>query len=107
MKTNSTHQEILLITGTTFSAMQWVEKNEPGTPKNLSEKDRLEDACWNGLLREMLPEIFTEADRSKLFIWHIRKGKSFLELEMGESPVSIDPHFSLDPYTFLEKQSYN
>ena len=106
METNSTHQEILLITGTTFSAMQWVEKNEPGTPKNLSEIERLEEACWNGLLREMLPEIFTEADQ-KLFVWHIREAKSFLELEMSESPVSIDPYFSLDPYSFLETQSYN
>ena len=107
METKSTQQEILLITGTTFSAMQWVEKNETGTPKNLSEKERLEDACWNGLLREMLPEIFTEADTSKLFVWHIREAKSFLELEMGESPASIDPHFSLDPYSFLEVQQYN
>ena len=107
MERNSTQQEILLITGTTFSAMQWVEKNEPGTPKNLSEKERLEEACWNGLLREMLPEIFTESDNSKLYLWNIREAKSFIELEMGESPLSIDRHFSLDPYSFLETQVYN
>lgn len=107
METNSTQQEILLLTGTKFSSRQWSEKDETGNTNPLSEYEQLQQACWNGLLEEMLPEIYLQHNDKKLYLWSIREGKSFLELELGEFPDSIDKYHSIDPYAFLEIQSYN
>src|SRR3981081_2228576 len=105
MKKNSTQKEILLITGTSFSSKQLCEKNDDGNPKSLSEIEQLEEACWNGLIHEMLPEVFGEPAKTKsLYLWHITQGASFLELDLSEFPVSKDKYFSIDPYTFLEVQ---
>jgi hypothetical protein len=108
MKKTSTQKEILLITGTSFSSRQWCEKNDNSNQKPLSEIEQLEEACWNGLIQEILPEVFGEPAKTKsLYLWHITEGASFLELDLSEFPVSKDKYFSLDPYTFLEVQSYN
>ena len=101
MKTKFTQQEILLITGTNFSEREWAEKNIEDKNK-LSSAEKLEDACWNGLLDEMLPELVEKsADGKKLFLWHIRHGRSFLEIELSESPPVIEREFSIDPYFFV------
>lgn len=101
MKTNSTQQEILLMTGTTFSTRQWCEK-DAGRQNNLTAKEQLEEACWNGLLQEMLPEICEQPEgNKKLFLWQIKEGRSFIELELGETPEEPEKYFSIDPYSFL------
>jgi len=101
---NSTQQEILLMTGTTFSARQWCEK-DGGKQNNLTEKEQLKEACWNGLLQEMLPGIWEQTEENKkLFLWQIREGKSFIELELGELPEEKDSYFSIDPYSFMHQQ---
>ena len=101
MKTTSTQQEILLITGNKFSAREWAEKNVEDKNK-LSAADKLEDACWNGLLDEMLPEIVEKTtEGKKLFLWHIRHCKSFLEIELSESSPILEREFSIDPYFFV------
>ncbi len=101
MKTKFTQQEILLITGTKFSEREWAEKIVEDKNK-LTGADKLEDACWNGLLDEMLPELVEKtADGKKLFLWHIRHGRSFLEIELSESPPIIEREFSIDPYFFV------
>jgi hypothetical protein len=104
MKTNSTQQEILLVTGTTFSKREWSEKVS-GSKNNLTEKEQLEDACWNGLLPEMLPEVYLHSEESrKLFLWQIKHGKSFIELELGDIPEEMEKEFSIDPYSFMHLQ---
>ena len=108
MKTNTIQQEILLMTKTTFSSRQWCEKDDTGNSNHLSENEKLEEACWNGLLKELIPEIFGQPFNSKtLSLWEIRKGKSFLDLELGEFPSTKDLHFSIDPYSFLPTKLYN
>lgn len=105
MKTNSTQQEILLITGTSFSARQWCQKDDT-KQTNYSEIEKLEDACWNGLLQEMLPELYEQNDKTKkLFLWQVKEGKSFIELELGETPEAVEKEYSIDPYSFLHFQS--
>jgi hypothetical protein len=102
MKKISTQQEVLLLTGTNFSSRQWSTKDE--TPsKKLTDEEKLEEACWNGLLPEMLPEIFADTitPEKKLYLWQIKEGASFLEVEMGEYPEAKDNYFSIDPYSFL------
>ena len=101
MKTIATQQEILLITGTHFSEREWVEKNVEDKNK-LSGSEKLEDACWNGLLDEMLPEIVEKTiDGKKLFLWHIRHCQSFLEIELSEASPIIERESSIDPYFFV------
>ena len=55
MEEQSTQQEVLLLTGTSFSARQRIE-NE-GIKTNLDENSQLEEACWNGLSAELLAGI--------------------------------------------------
>ena len=106
MKTKFTQQEILLITGTRFLQKEWCEKED--TKKSLSATEQLENACWNGVLDEMLPEIMQKTSEGKsLFLWHIRHCRSFLELELSESSPVIDRQFSIDPYLFTHFQILN
>ena len=106
MKTTCTQQEILLITGTTFSSRQWCENNQNQYP--LTEKEQLQVACWNGLIRQVMPEVFNLNNSSKLlYLWQIREAGSFIELQLAEFPAGKNKHFSIDPYSFLETQLHN
>ena len=101
MKTVSTQQEILLMTGTKFSARELVEKRVEDK-QSLTAEEKLEDACWNGLLDDMLPELVQKTEEGKrLYLWHVRQCRSFLELELSESPTVIEREFSIDPYFFV------
>ena len=51
------------------------EKNT-GNQNDLTEKEQLEEACWNGLLLPMIPEIYDLSEENKkLFLWQIKKGQ--------------------------------
>lgn len=107
MKTRSTQQEILLMTGTQFSEREWAEKIAEDKNK-FSASEKLEDACWNGLLDEMLPELIQKTEEGKkLFLWQIRHCRSFLEIELSEEPTVIEREFSIDPYFFVPGLSLN
>jgi len=100
MKTQSIQQEILVIIGTRLSSRQWAEKDFENN--KLSAIENLENACWNGLLDEMFPEIIQKsAEGKKLFLWHIRHCRSFLGIELSDSSPSIVCEFSIDPYYFM------
>ena len=100
MKTKSLQQEILLLTGTKFSAREWAEKKD-GEKNQLSSIEKLEDACWNGLLYEMLPGIIEKTENGKqLTLWNIHQCKSFLGIEMSDSSFVIKHESSIDPYLF-------
>lgn len=103
MKTNSTQQqEILLMTGTSFSSRQWSKKDDEGKQKILSEREQLEEACWNGMLQYMLPEICEQTEgNKKLYLWQIKEAASFIELDLGEIPEEKEKYFSIDPYLFM------
>lgn len=101
METKSTQQEILLLTGTKFSEREWAEKIIEDKNK-LSAIEKLEDACWNGLLDEMLPEVVEKtSDGKKLFLWHVRQCRSFLEIELSDASPVIERENSIDPYLFV------
>lgn len=102
----SIHQEILLMTGTSFSSRQLWQKNENNLLP-LSETEYLQEACCNGLLPEMLPEICNRDHPQKLFLWQIRENKSCIEIELGEFPETIEKIFSIDPYSFIPLQLMN
>ncbi len=105
MKTNSTQQEILLVTGTSFSLREFCQTSDGLNYNHLTEKEKLEVACWNGLLPDMLPEIFVQHSvNKKLYLWEIREGSSFIELKLGEINLELERQFSIDPYSFLSMQ---
>jgi len=107
MKTNPLQQEILLITGTTFTSRQLVENDNAGEPAH-DEKERLTEICWNGLLSEMLPELYRQIDGGKrLFLWCVLEGDSFLGLSLGESPEPKEGYYSIDPHFFLAAKNNN
>jgi hypothetical protein len=108
MKTNYTQQEILLLTGTSFSLQEFSETTDGLNYNHLTEKEKLEVACWNGLLPTMLPEIFQQnAINKKLYLWEIREGSSFIELELGEIHLELEKQFSIDPYSFMPLQVFS
>lgn len=109
MNSSTTQQEVLLITGTGFASRQYCEKDNPDASKNLSNNDKLKDACWNGQLKEILPEVFLlSGPEAKLYLWQMREALHFFALEMAEQPSSdIDTYFSIDPYFFLDTRGYN
>ncbi|MCW3117883.1 MAG: hypothetical protein JWM28_1965, partial [Chitinophagaceae bacterium] len=97
-----------LLTGTSFSSRQWCKNDDTGKSENLTDHEKLEEACWNGLLQEILPEICNhDTGSEKLYLWHIRQVSSFLELELGSFPEDKDNYFSIDPYSFIATKSDN
>ena len=102
MKTTSTQQEVLLITGTRFSSRHCQDKKDAGNPNRLTDNEMLEDACWNGLIQSLMPEVFDAIpDADKLYLWRTKEADAFIELELGEYPDQIEKESSIDPYTFL------
>ncbi len=108
MKERNIQQEILLVTGTEFTAGQYSEKDNSESSKNLTEREKLQEACWDGLVPEKLPELFnsTHPD-AQLYLWQMREANHFLALEMGEYPATPEVYYSLDPYFFLPLQIEN
>src|SRR5262245_58391015 len=86
MNTHSTQQEILLMTNTSFAQRQWCEKDSDN--KSLTPQEQFEEACANGLMQELLPEIFEGPVNRKLYLWQMRPGFSFIQLEVGEFPLA-------------------
>ena len=97
--------EILLFTDTHFSSRQFSEKYTDNNQSNSSKNKHLEQASWDGLFKEILPELYMDAENNKyLVLWKIIKGEHFLDLEYGEHPQVKDWRFSIDPYYFLRSK---
>jgi hypothetical protein len=100
--------EVLLMTGTSFLATNWIKKDNNPTDRPLSEIEQLQEACWNGLLETMLPEVWINpANDGILHLWDIKEADSFLELKLGEIPLNIGRRLSITPHSFLSFQVYN
>lgn len=105
MKTNTAQQEILLMTGTSFSSRNWHANEDAENQKNSTPADNLKQACWNGLLPEILPEICkNKAGEKKLFLWQVTEASYFIDVEFGEVPGETEKYYSINPYSFLELQ---
>ncbi|HEY5464257.1 MAG TPA: hypothetical protein VIJ95_13435 [Hanamia sp.] len=100
-------QEILIITGTSFlSRLSW--QNIEDTNQIYSETEQLQEACWNGMLPEMLPEICLQfGEKEKLYLWNVKENKSSIEIDICDAPCAIEKDFSIDPYAFLSVQLMN
>jgi hypothetical protein len=97
--------EILLFTDTWFSSRQFSERYGGGNWNNSSKNKNLEGACWNGLFKEILPELYMDVRNiKKLILWKVVKGEHFLDLEYSEHPQTKDLRSSIDPYYSLRFQ---
>ena len=105
MKNRGTFQEILLFTNTAFSAREWAVKD--GSKEKLSQKQKLEDACWSGIIPEILPEISEVAYDKKLILWQVNAASSFLDLRFSYEPEAVEGETSINPYLFLETMNEN
>ncbi|MEO6730375.1 MAG: hypothetical protein ABIN01_04105 [Ferruginibacter sp.] len=108
MKKFLIQQEVLLFTGTGFATRQYDEGDNPDTFRTVPGNEKLKEACWNGLLNEMLPEVFFQNDAAaKLYLWQVREANFFFALEMSEYPSEINKQYSIDPYRFMEIKHFN
>jgi len=96
------------MTNTTFAQRQWIETGNDQNEHHYSKNEQLEDACWNGMLYDMLPGIIAKSPTGKqLFLWQMKQKSLGLEMELGEFPPTIERYFSIDPQYFLPEKSYN
>ena len=101
-------QEILLAFNSSFLSKIYFEKCNAGSSDISIELEKIEEACWNGLLEEVLPEMFTmKTPQRPIYIWEIREYNSIMEIEMSEYPTCKDNYLCIDPYKFMAKQLNN
>jgi hypothetical protein len=107
MKPSSTQREILLITNNSFAQQQWCRNEFKGDDNNITPQEQMEEICANGLIYDILPELFGTDENKKLYLWQMHPGFSFLQLEYGEFPLAIEKARSLDPHNSLMSRCYN
>lgn len=109
MKTKNVNQEILLFTGTSFAGRDLNSRDaENNEGRHISLHDKLEKACWDGLLDELLPKVAdTVVAKRESFIWQIVTAENFLRINMGVTNVSVAGPSSIDPYYFITSVSFN
>jgi len=103
MDTDTIQQEILLVTGTTFSQRELCDRDGKSEGNNLPESEKLEKALWDGMLDDLLPEIVTN---KKLHIWQIWDTEFSLQIELSEYPKR-ERWSSINPHYFLRTTEYN
>jgi len=105
----STLQEVMIVNESGFAKRQYADKNPGQKSENqFIQNESLKVACWNGDLKNLMPEIFCmfTAD-THLFLWQMRECENVMTLEMSEEPTALDFYTSIDPYCFMEVQEYN
>ena len=103
MDTDIIQQEVLLLTGTTFSQKQLCGRDDKSDSDKPEESEKLEKAIWEGLIDELLPEIITN---KKLQIWQIWDTEFSLQIELSKYP-SKEKSSSINPHYFLRTIKYN
>jgi hypothetical protein len=102
MKPQIINQEILLLTGSKFFNRPFCKKDKNQQP-DFSSMEELEKACWDGMLNELLPELFDNDDKSKNYLWNTISGVNFLCVNMSPYPMSLEKSTSIDPYFFAHE----
>lgn len=100
MKSTSTNQEILLLSNSKFFKRNWVELTGNKNEKQLSQKEQLILLCWNGMLKEMIPEIL-QSYTKPLTLWEINESGNMLDLRYGDMDEEMNDEWSINPYVYL------
>ena len=107
MKNIQIYQELIVFTNTHFSARGWSLKEDDTKDKELPPKERLKNACWNGLIPELLPEVCEKTYDPSLTLWEVFEADNFLELVFGDDFQKSENFFSINPYQILDGKEYN
>ena len=107
MKNNSTVHEILLLHNTRFLLRNWLAQKKVFEEKSNAAKDDLKAACWNGLVPEILPEIFQTRLKRECCLWEVCETKAFIGLNYSQIYPLDESKFSIDPHIFMLVQDYN
>lgn len=108
MKRVSTNQEILLLPRSNFFQRDWCELNSYKDSKKLSQKEQLIQLCWNGMLKEMIPEICeSEPGKKPLILWEICESDNLLNLRYGDFDQQMNNEWSISPYMVLALAEMN
>jgi hypothetical protein len=108
MKHINLNQEILLNSNSSFFKRDYCEQNTKPQQKKLSQKEQVVNMCWNGLLKELLPEICdTDRNEKPLILWEINETQQMLDLRLGELDQNLNDEFSINPYVYLTLLEYN
>jgi|SRR5215467_13947072 len=103
MKPQIINQEILLVTGSKFFAKPFCKKDGREQPE-FSPMEELEKACWDGMLNDLLPELFENGSaHNNNYIWNTISGVNFLCVSMSRYPMPLEKATSIDPYFFLNE----
>lgn len=105
MKQQYVHQEVLIFINTTLSLKALCRKNS--TNKNSSAIEELEEACWDGLLSELVPEIMPSALHPKMVISGVYAEKFYLLIDLANGPGMADSIYSIDPHLLSSLISMN
>ena len=102
-------QEVVLVSSSRFANREYVEKkSDTNEHQKQTGRASLKDACWNGMLKDILPELFLHFSKEdKLFLWQLRECRNVMTMELSDKPGDLDFQTSIDPYCFLELQEYN
>ena len=109
MNPQNTTQEILLFTGTSFANRELCNTDaENIETMSMSPHEKLEKACWDGLLGERLPDL-VRPTHSKVegLIWKIITADNFLCINMGAYNAPVMNESSIDPYCFITSLNIN
>src|SRR5690349_5279839 len=106
MKTDATQKEILLVTNNSFAHRRWCSK-EMICDNDLTDQEQMEELCANGQIYDILPEVFEAPFNSKLYLWKLQPGFSFIQLHYSEFPLDMERSTSIDPHNSLPFMCYN
>jgi hypothetical protein len=106
MKGIFTNQEILLMTNTKFSDREYSDKKEDQPSKN-NHQNKFAEACWNGMIPFMLPELFSDPNDKRLTMWQLEECNRLLYAQLGEDNIKPDAEFTFNPYELIENMNWN
>jgi hypothetical protein len=109
MENNKKQQEVLFVSNSSFFRQELYQRNLRANYMQLagSAVDKLEEACWNGMLRRWLPQVNQNTDNNELFLWKVLVANSFLCGELSRTPSEIERSHSLNPYLFFSSINNN
>lgn len=67
----------------------------------------MEEAFWDGMLNELVPEIMPSTPDIKMVIWGVYAGESYLLIDLADSPGVPEPAYSIDPNLLLSIMNMN
>jgi hypothetical protein len=105
MKPQHVRQEVLIFTNTTLSQKAMCRKNS--SSNNSSAIEELEEAFWDGLLNELVPEIMPSTRCPTMAIWGVHAGEFYLLIDLADSPGITESIFSIDPHLLSSEINMN